>query len=158
MQVLTSVERLVLESLGSSPKDLKALMTDTRLDLRFLANILHALTLRGYIVASEGGYTPNVHLPAKELASINDENARRHEAMELIEGMAVANDKKLGMRKAWVSEKDRKVLNAILKNLEDFMQTLPPAPKGTPLHDYTLVVWGEDKYGPVVQRLIGGVL
>jgi len=133
-------------------------MTDTRLELRFLANILHALTLRGYIVDSEVGYIPNAHLPPEELSIINDEKARRHEAIELIEGMAGASEKKLGLRKAWVSEKDRPVLNALLKNLEDFMQTLPPAPKGAPLHEYSLVVFGEDKYGPVVQRLIGGVL
>lgn len=157
MQVLTSVERLVMESLGQGPKSLTALMSDTRLELRFLANILHALTLRSYIVLTSDGYAHNPHLPAEELALINDEQARRSEALELIEGLTNSKDKKIGVRKAWVGEKDKVVLAALLKNLEDFMQTLPPAPKHAQLHEYTLVVFGADQYGQTVQRLIGGV-
>ena len=158
MQVLTSVERLVMESLGSGPKTLKGLMSDTRLELRFLANILHALTLRSYIVLTPEGYAHNPHLPAAELALINDENSRRSEALELIEGLTTARDKKIGIRKAWVGERDRAILGAMLRNLEEFMQTLPAAPKNAPLHEYTLVVFGADQYGSTVQRLIGGVV
>ena len=157
MQVLTSVERIVLESIGRSPKGISELMRDTRLELKFLANILHALSLRSYIVLKEDGYHPNKYLPEEELLLLNDETAVRHEALELIEGLAQAKGKKLGVRKAWVSERDRAILKALLKNVEDFMLNLPPAPKEAAIHDYTLVVWGEDFYGPTIQRLIGGV-
>lgn len=157
MQSLTSVERLVIESISQGPKPLKALMQDTRLELRFLANILHALTLRSFIVLTTDGYALNKHLPPEELAQINDEKSRQSEALELLESLCSSKDKKLGLRKAWVSDKDRNVLNALLKNLEDFMQTLPAAPKNAPLHEYTLVVWGADQYGSTVQRLIGGI-
>ena len=152
MSSLTSVERLVLESLGSAPKDLKSLMADTQLELRFLVNVLHALTLRSVITLTDEGYSPNRHLPAQEIASMNDESSRREEALELFNGIH-----NMGLRKAWVSEKDRKILKAILKNLEDFMQTLPAAPKNAPLHEYTLVMWGEDQYGSTIRRLIGGM-
>lgn len=157
MQVLTSVERLVMESLGNGPKSLGALMADTRLELRFLANILHALTLRSFIVLTPDGYANNPHLPASELSLINEDSARRSEALELLEGLTISNQKKIGLRKAWVGEKDKVILAALLKNLEDFMQTLPAAPRNAPLHDYTLVVFGSDQYGPTIQRLIGGV-
>jgi hypothetical protein len=157
MQSITSIERLVLESLAISSKDLKALMLDTHLELRFLANILHALTLRGLVVLSAEGYAINRHIPQKEIDEVNCTEARHLEAKELLEGLCHAQGKCVGVRKAWVSEKDRAILRALLKNLEDFMKTLPEAPKNAPLHEYTLVVFGEDRYGSVIQRLIGGV-
>jgi len=157
MQSITSIERLVLESLAISSKDLKSLMLDTRLELRFLANILHALTLRGLIVLTPEGYAINRNISPSEVTEVNSESARRLEARELLAGMNSAQEMKLRMRKAWVSEKDKTILRAMLKNVEDFMRTLPEAPKGTPLHEYTLVVWGEDQYGPIIQRLIGEI-
>jgi len=157
MQALTSVERIVLESVGRSPKGINELMRDTRLELKFLANILHALSLRNYIVLKDGGYHANKRLSEEELLKLSDEESVRSEALELIEGLASAKDKKLGVRKAWVSERDRVILKALLKNVEDFMQNLPPAPKDAAIHDYTLVVWGEDFYGPTIQRLIGSL-
>jgi hypothetical protein len=132
-------------------------MRDTQLELRFLANILHALTLRGFIVLGSDGYSHNPHLPENELALINDESARRSEALELLEGLTTAKERKIGIRKAWIGEKDKAILGAMLKNLEDFMQTLPAAPKHASLHEYTIVVFGADGYGPTVQRLIGAI-
>jgi hypothetical protein len=157
MQVLTTVERLVLESISTGTKDITALMRDTQLELRFLANILHALTLRSYITVTSEGYSVNRHLPLGEMQKLNDQKLQRYEALELIEGLSTGRTQNLGLRKAWVSEKDRTILKALIKNLEQFMQTLPPPPKDASLHDYTVVVWGEDKYGDVVKRLIGGV-
>ncbi len=158
MQMLTCVERLVLESLGSSPKDMKALMRDTQLEMRFLANILQSLTLRSYVVHGPDGYRPNQHLPSGEMRQLNHESCVRLEALELIEGLCKSPDKKIGLRKAWMSEKDRAILRALLKNVEDFVQSLPAPPKQAPLHEYTLVVWGEDQYGQAINRLIGGVV
>ncbi|MFP5457589.1 MAG: hypothetical protein ACLGG7_02550 [Bacteriovoracia bacterium] len=157
MQSLTSVERIVLESIGQSEKSLKELQRDTNLEVRFLTNILQALTLRGFVALRDGGYGINRHLPVEEFKKINDQHAHRQEALELIEGLASGTGKNLGLRKAWVSEKDRSILKALLKNVEDFMASLPPAPKGASLNDYTVVVWGEDKYGDVIKRLIGSI-
>lgn len=158
MTTLTCVERLVLESLGNGPKDLATLMRDTQLELRFLVNILHALTLRSYVVHGEQGYAPNHHLPSEERAALHDDSQARLEAMELLAGLAHSQEKKLGLRKVWMSDKDRSILRALLKNVEDFVQTLPPPPKHAPLHQYTLVAWAEDQYGEVVKRLIAGVV
>ncbi|MBY0518669.1 MAG: hypothetical protein K2P81_17295 [Bacteriovoracaceae bacterium] len=157
MYTLTSVERVVLESIGSRPRDIYELMSDTRLELKFLANILHAMILRGYIIHSDEGYCVNPHLPKNELEMINNPQSCKAEALELIEGMMNHEKPNIGIRKAWISEKDKKILNAMFTNIEQFVRTLPNPPKDVPLHDYTLIVWGQNGYGEAIKRVIGEI-
>lgn len=151
---LTTVERLVLESLGQGPKDIPLLMSDTRLELRFLANILHALTLRNFVVLTPAGYTINKHLPEAHQNEVNNPTARKSEAMELVGGLIDPQDSKLRIQKAWMTDKDRTILRAMLKSVEDFVKGLPTPPKDAPTHTWSVVVWGEDRYGSVINRLL----
>jgi hypothetical protein len=153
---LTTVERLVLESLGQGPKDIPMLMSDTRLELRFLANILHALTLRNFIVSTPAGYAINSHLPESHHQEVNNPTARRSEAMELISGLIAPQESQLRIQKTWMTDKDRTILRAMLKSVEDFVKGLPSPPKDAPTHTWSVVVWGEDRYGSVVNRLLAG--
>ncbi len=154
MASLTSIERIVIESIGASEKSLPEIMKDTQLELRLLANVLHALTLRGWVVVSPQGYRINRSSHRDVIGSPED---HRQEALELVEGLVASKERRLGLHKVWMSEKDRVILRALFRNIEEFLRTLPPPPSEAQLHDYTLLVWGEDQYGSVVSRLAGGV-
>ncbi len=154
MSGITTVERIVLESLGQSPKDIPRLMADTRLELRFLANVLHALTLRGFVVQDGAGYACNRHLAAAQQEEVDGARHRREEALELVGGLLGAENR-LRVHKAWMTEKDRTILRALLKNIEEFVTNLPAPPKGAATHTWSVVVWGEDQYGAVLDRMLG---
>jgi hypothetical protein len=156
MSGITTVERIVLESLGQAPKDIPRLMADTRLELRFLANVLHALTLRGLVVQDGAGYACNRHLPAAEIEEMNAPLHRRGEALELLGGL-LGGENRMRVQKAWMTDKDRTILRALLKNVEDFVKNLPAPPKGAATHTWSVVAWGEDQYGAVLNRLLGEV-
>ncbi len=151
---LTTVERMVLESLGNAPRGMAGLMADTRLELRFLSNILHGLTVRNLVSRGPDGYTVNRLLPDAEAAALAEPRARKEEALELLGGMLVPGQPPLRARKAWVAPKDQVVLRALLAQVGDFLDHLPPPPKEAPLHDWRVVVWGEERYGAVVDRLV----
>lgn len=154
MSGITTVERLVLESIGQSPKEIPALMQDTKLELRFLANILHALTLRSIVVRTEHGYALNQHLPSAEKQQLNDFHSRKAEVTELITGLLDPQDSPLKLKKVAMKEKDRAMLRALLKNVEDFINGLPAPGKNDPTHSWSVVVCGEDRYHNIINRLI----
>jgi hypothetical protein len=157
MSGLTTVERLVLESIGQCPKEIHALMNDTKLELRFLANIVHALTLRSFIVRTNEGYTLNRHLPDQEKSAINEFSAKKYEALELVGGLLTHENSPLKVRKVSMTDKDRTMLRGMLNNIEEFVKGLPAPAKDSPTHNWSVVVWGEDRYGSVINRLIGEV-
>lgn len=154
MSGLTSIERLVLESIGQSPKEIPALMQDTRLELRFLSNILHALTLRSFIVRTAIGYELNHHLPELERAKLNEFSSKKTEAVELISGLLASEESPLRLKKVAMSDKDRSILKALLKNVENFVNGLPAPTKNDPTHSWSVVVCGEDRYSNIINRLI----
>ncbi len=155
MNHLTSIERLLLESVSNGPKKITEIMMDTGLELKLVANLLNALTIRGFVSQMNEGYITNQRIPAGELQEINKNESRAKEAVELIEGITLHSSQKMHLRKAWVNERDRKILGALLKNLDDFIKTLPPAPRDARLQDFSIIVWGEEKYGTLINHLIG---
>lgn len=157
MSGLTTVERLVLESIGQAPKEIPALMQDTKLELRFLANILHALTLRSLVVRTNEGYTLNRHLPDSEKKALSDFHAKKAEVVELVTGLLSPEASPLKLRKVAMSDRDRTILKGMLKNVEDFMNGLPAPSKDDPTHSWSVVVCGEDRYSSIINRLIGEV-
>ena len=155
MTGITTIERLLLESLGQGPKEIPALMVDTQLDLRILSNVLHALTLRSFVIRTTEGYALNKHLSESERKSIDAFDAKKSEVMELISGLYNQHSNQLRVRKVAMTDKDRTILRGLLKNVEDFVSGLPAPTKHAPTHSWSVVAWGEDKYSTIVQRLIG---
>lgn len=154
MSGITTIERLVLESLGQSSKEIPALMQDTKLELRFLANILHALTLRGLIVRTGEGYSLNNKIVVSNSDDINNFAAKKTEATELISGLLTPHDSPLKLRKVYLNDRDRTILRGLLKNIENFVNGLPSPSKNNPTHSWSVVVCGEDRYGSIINRLI----
>jgi hypothetical protein len=157
MNTLTCVERLIIESLGRSEKNVFELHRDTTLNQRILINILNALTLRGITHQRDGRYSISKHMTPDTLNSIKNSMGQKTEALELIESM-LSQESIVRLKKVYVSEKDKPILNALLNNLNNFFQTLPEAPKDVSLSDFSLFVWGEDQYGKNINRMIKGLL
>lgn len=154
MSGITTIERLVLESLGQSSKEIPALMQDTKLELRFLANILHALTLRGLIMRTAEGYSLNQKIVVSSCDEINNFTSKKIEATELISGLLTAQNSPLKIRKVALNERDRTILRGLIKNIENFVNGLPSPSKENPTHSWSIVVCGEDRYESIINRLI----
>lgn len=157
MNTLTCVERLIIESLGRSEKTVFELHCDTTLSQRILMNILNALTLRGITQQRDGKYSISKHMTSETLNLIKNSMGQKTEALELIESM-LSQESIVRLKKVYVSEKDKPILNALLNNLNNFFQTLPEAPKNVRLSDFSLFIWGEDQYGKNINRMMKGLL
>lgn len=155
---LTTVERLVLESLGQKPRSQQELQLDTRLQPKYLSKIVRALTVRGFIVSGTEGLRLNPRLPEGERREISTFDSKREEVLELASGMLSPHNSPLRTHKVCMSERDRVMLRGILKNLEDFVVGLPAPKSSDPTHAWSVVVWGEEGYGTIVQRLLGETL
>jgi hypothetical protein len=157
MNTLTCVERLIIESLGRSEKNVNELHLDTTLSHRILMNILNALTLRGITQQKDGRYSISKHMNPETLCVIKGYLGQKTEALELIESM-LSQESIVRLKKVYISEKDKPILNALLNNLNNFFQTLPEAPKNVSLSDFSLFIWGEDQYGKNINRMMKGLL
>lgn len=157
MNTLTCVERLIIESLGRSQKTVAELHHDTTLSHRILMNILNALTLRGVIQQNTGKYSISRHMNGETLGVLKSTVGQRTEALELIESM-LSQESIVRLKKVYISEKDKPILNALLNNLHNFFQTLPEAPKDVSLSEFSLFIWGEDQYGKNINRMMEGLL
>lgn len=154
MSGITTIERLVLESLGQSSKEIPSLMQDTKLELRFLANILHALTLRGLVIRTNEGYSLNHKIIETMTEEINNFTVKKTEVTELISGLLTEKDSPLKLKKVSLSDRDRTILRGLIKNVENFVNGLPAPNKDQPTHSWSVVVCGEDRYGSIINRLI----
>ncbi len=157
MNSLTCVERLLIESLSRSKKMLSELHLDTSLNHRIIVNVLNALTIRGVISQKSGIYSLSEHMSAETIEVIKNSSRQKTEALELIESM-LSQENIVRLKKVYVSEKDKPILNALLNNLNNFFQTLPEPTKDVSLSDYSLFFWGEDKYGKNINRMVEGLI
>lgn len=157
MNSLTSIERIVLESISAESKSFKEILIATDLSPRLVLNILNALTLRGILTQSNGCFQANDHIPKEAQRVINGPDSHKSEAMEMIESLLEANENCLRLKKAFISDRDKTILSGMFKGIEDFIKTLPHAPKGTPISEYSLIVWGQDIYGQNIKRMLGEI-
>jgi hypothetical protein len=152
---LTCVERLVFESIHRGNQDISQIIHDSGLSLSTINHIIQYLLMRGLILKIDQIYSINPHLNPYLLDDLNQ--SQKFEMMELIEGV-LKTQKKLKMSKFYLTPKDEPIFKALLKNLEKFIEELPPAPTHISTKDHRFFVWGGDQYGNIIQNLLTGVM
>lgn len=151
---LTSIERIVVESVSRGKNDLPKISLDTGLNLKVSHNVLQTLVIRSIISFGKDGYTLNPHCPVEVIRFLNSNEAIKVEALELIEAMLLKEHTPTKLKKVFLSDKDKKVLSALLKNVDDFIGSLPKAPKDASTKNFEVVYWGHDTYENTISEII----
>lgn len=160
---LQMVERLILESLSRSEKNLHDLFQDTSLSYGLLNNILSKLMFSEMIVYKSGKYS--LHPEAPQKISLSSESLQA-EIKELFVTLVNQHydDKEKGVikvQKVWMDESEEKIFQSYLINLEKFLEGLKTnsrkAKKAQSTKEQKVVVWGHSEYTNLVGQTLKAV-
>ena len=158
MKGLSSLERIVLESLEKKSLTFNEIKELTALKENICFNILQSLVVRSIVKTNGVSYQISDHLSPQMISEINGEKSKRSEAFELIEATIESSHKKqFKIKKFALDERDEKIFLAMLSNLESFLADAHKKNhKNTPVKDQTLVFWGVANVNKVIDHMIEG--
>jgi cyanate lyase len=158
MRGLSSLERTILECLGKQKLTYEEIQKQSGLHENVCFNILQALIIRG-ILATEGSlYKVSENLSPFILEEINGVEARKAEALELMEAvMEQKGDRVFRIQKVALDSRDEKIFLAMLTNIESFLRDSHKKAQATiPLKDRKVVFWGVGEVKTLMNQVITG--
>ena len=160
---LLVVERMVLEALVESDKELKEIACATGLNELLLANILSNLLIREIIIYQRGQYQLNLQKKEQWLPVINSPQCLKEEIRELFAALVNRYFSReqnpqinLRVKKIWMSKTEEKIFNAHLYNLEEFLKGVEKN-RGENLAQKKVVIWGHSDYSEILDSSLEAV-
>lgn len=156
MRGLSSLERVILESVGNKTLTYEEIQSQSGLQENVCFNILQALIIRGILRSENGGYKVNEKISPMVMEEINGLEARKAESLELIEAVLDQQEQRVfRFQKIAMDSRDEKIFVAMLSNLESFLKDAHQKAQHTvPLKDRKVVFWGMGD----VQKLMNQVM
>ncbi len=158
MKGLTSLERIIVESLGKHGQTFERIQEHTGLQENVCFNLLQALILKGIISFEKKTYQINRNISPLMIEEKNGQEAKKAESLEVIEAIADMKDDKLyRFQKIALDEKDEKIFKAMLHNLESFLKEAnEKSQSSTLLKDKKIIFWGMSDVQKVVKQIVKG--
>lgn len=158
MKALSSLERLILEALGKQRLSYHDIQRQTGLHENVCFNVLQALVIRNLVVTDGVLYRISENLSPLLLEEINGHEAKIAEALELVEAVAESQAKKIfRLRKVAMDERDEKIFQAMLTNLEAFLTDVhKKAEKTVPVKERKVVFWGMGDVQQLMHQIVSG--
>ena len=152
MYNFTVLERMILESINKSPKNLDAIKEDTGLDSELCLNVVYSLSAKNLIVTKAQKYAINSNLCEGIIAELKDSQNRAVElnmlVRECVKDTVMGKGDSFGFKKVYMNQREKKLLKAMLYNLESFLDGLKENKGKT--KDETFVFWGKENYGKAI--------
>jgi hypothetical protein len=158
---LLMVERLIIESLGKTDKNLSELSRDTNLGKDILLNILPLIMTRNIVQYKRGVYSLNEFKKLEWRADINDPTSVKDEVKELFTSMVNTyySDSEeralLKLKKMWLTLSEKRILNSLLFNVEQFVKNIEKdrlkKPEKEKLCENQVIFWGTTEYSSLIQ-------
>lgn len=152
MYNFTILERMVLESINKAAKSLDDIQEDTGLAGELCLNVVFSLSAKNLIVSKAGKYAFNANLCEGIIAELKDSQNRAVELnmliRECVKDTIMGDGQSFSFKKVYMNEKEKKLLKAMLYNLESFLEGLKENKGKT--KDETFVFWGNENYGKAI--------
>lgn len=152
MYNFTVLERMVLESINKSGKTLDEVQEDTGLGAELCLNVVFSLSAKNLIVTKADKYLINENLCEGILSELKDAQNKAVElnmlVRECVKDTIIGGGESFGFKKVYMDEKEKKLLKAMLYNLESFLDGLKDNKGKT--KDETFVFWGKENYGKAI--------
>jgi hypothetical protein len=144
MKGLSSLERVVVESVGTKGMTYEEIQRQSGLQENVCFNIIQALIIRGVLKTSEGKYVINQNISPLMMEEINGLEARKTESLELIEALLHQEvDRHFRFQKVAMDSRDEKIFLAMLSNLETFLKDAHQKAQSTvPIKERKVIFWG----------------
>ncbi len=155
--MITSPERMILESLNKSSKNLKEIHNCTSLDPQLIQNVLTNLLSRNMVRTHNQVYQLNKNAPECYINDLNEKESKIFEAQTLIETcieQSIEGQNSLfKFKKIYLSPRDKKMLQAMLINIETFLNNVNKNDKAS-TKDESIIFWGSAIYGNLLEDLV----
>lgn len=166
---LLVIERIVLESISKSSKNIYEIENDTGLDNKILSNILSIFIMKNILNYRHGIYFLNMNTKDKWINEINSTENIQEEIKDIF--ISLVNryyhekneDVGLKVKKVWLSSFDEKLLNAHLKNLDKFVRNIEKERRNKQIKtakklcEKKIIVWGHSTYSGIVDTILNAV-
>jgi hypothetical protein len=158
MKGLSSLERVVLESIGKETLGYEEIRLQSGLLENVFHNVLQALIIRGLISTDGRRYQIAQIISPLILEEINGKLAKEAEYLELIEAVIHQKPKKVfHLKKVAMDSKDEKIFGALLYNLESFLTDAhKKAEKSTSIKERKVIFWGMSDVESLMTQIISG--
>jgi cyanate lyase len=158
MRGLSSLERVVLESIGSKSQSYEEVQQQSGLQENICFNILQALIIRNILRMENNRYKVNENLSPLMMEEINGLDARKAESLELIEAVVENKGERIfRFQKIAMDMRDEKIFIAMLSNLESFLKDAHQKSQGdVPLKDRKVIFWGMGEVQTLMAQVMSG--
>lgn len=158
MKGLSSLERIILESIGKNSLGYEDIQELTGLHENVCFNVLQALVIRGLISTNGLKYKITETLSPLMLEEINGIDAKLAESLEMIEAVVdQKTDRVFRFQKIAMDSRDEKIFLAMLSNLESFLNDAHKKSQGnTPIKDRKVVFWGMGEVQSLMNQIVAG--
>lgn len=158
MKGLSSLERIILESLGKNSQTYDEILHQTGLHENVCFNVLQALVIRSLIQTDGLRYKISENISPLMMEEINSSEAKIAESLEMIEAVLEQKDERVfRFQKIAMEPRDEKIFIAMLSNLESFLQdSHKKAQSSTPVKNRKVVFWGMGEVKQLMNQIVSG--
>lgn len=158
MRGLSSLERVILETLGKSHLAYEEIQKQSGLQENVCFNILQALLIRGILKTEGGKYFLNENISPLMMEELNGLDAKKAESLELIEAVVEQQGERIfRFQKVALDSRDEKIFVAMLTNLESFLRDAHmKAQSSVPLKDRKVIFWGMSDVSKTLRQVMVG--
>lgn len=158
MKGLSSLERIILESIGRQTLSYDEIRDQAGLQENVCFNILQALIIRGILKADKNLYRISEQISPLVMEEINGLEARKLESLELMEAILDQETNRVfRFQKVALDNRDEKIFIAMLSNLESFLKDAhQKAERTVAVKDRKVIFWGMGHMQQLMNQVIQG--
>jgi len=158
MKGLSTIERLILETLGTKNLTHQTIISESGLHPNVCLNLLQALVMRGFLRTDGLSYQINKNISEQLKIEVNNLESKHAESLEMIEAtLDLDQNRYFRMQKIALDEKDLKLFHAMMINLDLFLiEANKKSNEKIPLKKRQIIFWGHAQVNHVMNQLIMG--
>jgi hypothetical protein len=158
MKGLSSLERIILESIGKGVLVYEEIQKQSGLNENVCYNIIQALIIRGLVKTDGIKYRISESLSPLIIEEINGKEAKEAEYLELMEAVVEQQeDRVFRLQKIAMDSRDEKIFVAMLSNLESFLADAhKKAHASVSVKDRKVVFWGMGNVDKIITQIVTG--
>lgn len=149
------LERTILESLSDKSKNLEGLQKCTAFNKEIVINLLESLLSKNLVIIKNYQYCLNKNINKeiqKELKETTNIKIELNEIINAIYDLKQLNQAQFHLKKFHLSEREEKIFNGLLYNLESFINSLKDTKQ--PTSHKKIFIWGGAKYEDINKQYI----
>lgn len=158
MKGLSSLERVILESIGKRALSYEEIQIQTGLHENVCYNVLQALVIRNLLKTNGVNYRISDSLSPLMMEEINGVEAKLAESLELIEAVVEQKEERVfRFQKIAMDSRDEKIFLAMLLNLDSFLADAHKKAQSTvPMRERKVVFWGVGEVESLMNQIVVG--